>query len=151
MALRLTGNNHVNLTVRDLERSSAWYCRVLRLTKVSDQVNIGPPYFNENAYHGLFDLATFSYVVGLIQHPDGIPGGFDARRVGLDHVGFQVPERADLDDWAAHLDELGVAHSGVVTSPYSTVVNVSDPDGIALELSGVDVDFWVGLVERVTG
>ena len=146
MPARLAGGNHVNLTVSDLDRSTAWYCRVLGLTVVSDQERIGPPYFTDVAYRGLFDLTTSSYVVGLIQHADPVPGTFDARRVGLDHFGLQVPERADLDGWVRRLDDLGVPHSGVVAAPYADVVNFRDPDGIALELSVVKPRFWAALV-----
>lgn len=144
--MRLVGTNHVNLTVSDLDRSTEWYCRVLRLTPVSNHVNVGPPYFNDVAYNGLFDLATGSYVIGLLQHPDPLHDTFDARRVGLDHVGFHVPDATDLDDWVRHLDANGIAHSGIVAAPYATVVNFRDPDGIALELSALRVDFWQRLV-----
>ncbi|MGA8257336.1 MAG: VOC family protein [Nocardioides sp.] len=149
MTLRLVGNNHVNLTVSDLERSTAWYCQVFGLTVVSNDKNIGPPYFTDVLYNGLFDLSTFSYVVGLIQHRDPLISDFDARRVGLDHFGLQVPEAADLGSWAAHLEALGVPHSGVIHSPYSDVINFRDPDGIALELSWSNLDFWTPLVTEV--
>jgi len=148
MLTRLAGGNHVNLTVSDLDASTAWYCRVLNLVVVSDQTNIGPPYFTDVTYRGLFDLTTGSYVVGLIQHPDAIPGTFDERRAGLDHVGFAVPMRSDLDDWAGHLDTQGVTHSGVVTAPYAHVINFRDPDGIALELSVIYGDFWITLLKK---
>ncbi len=141
----------MNLTVSDLKRSSDWYCRILGLTVVSNHENVGPPYFNTDTYNGLFDLTTLSYVVGLVQHPDGLAGDFDERRVGLDHVGFQVPNRSDLDDWVRHLDEQSVPHSGVVAAPYADVVNFRDPDGIALELSVAKMDFWADLVGQVTG
>ena len=146
MPARLAGNNHVNLTVSDLQRSTSWYCRVLGLVVVSNQTSIGPPYFTDVAYNGLFDPTTWSYVIGLIQHPVGLPGSFDERRVGLDHFGLQVPERADLDDWATRLDEHDVSHSGIVNAPYAEVISFRDPDGIALELSFTKLDFWAGLV-----
>jgi catechol 2,3-dioxygenase-like lactoylglutathione lyase family enzyme len=145
---RLAGNNHVNLTVSDLDRSTAWYCRVFGLTVVSDHVSIGPPYFNDNTYNGLFDLSTLSYIVGLIQHPDAIAGSFDERRVGLDHFGLQVADPADLTDWVRHLDAEGVAHSGILSAPYADVINFRDPDSIALELSAIKLDFWTGLVTQ---
>ena len=148
MPVRLGRANHVNLTVSDLARSTEWYCRVLGLTVVSDHENVGPPYFNDNTYNGLFDLTTMSYVVGLIQHRDPVAGPFDERRVGLDHFALEVPERADLDDWVTRLDELGVPHSGVVEAPYAHVVNLRDPDGIALELYVLVMDFWTDLVTR---
>lgn len=146
MSTRLVGNNHVNLTVSDLDRSTDWYCRVFGLTVVSTDENIGPPYFTDVLYRGLFDLTTLSYVVGLIQHRDPVEGRFDQRRVGLDHFGLQVPEPSDLDDWVDHLDRNGVEHSGIVHAPYADVINFCDPDGIALELSVTRLDFWATLV-----
>lgn len=145
MPRRLIATNHVNLTVTDLDRSAEWYCRVFGLTVVSTHTNTGPPYFTDVSYNGLFDLTTLSYIVGLVQHPEVIEG-FDPRRVGLDHFGLQVPDAADLPEWAVHLDEQGVRHSGVVQAPYAEVINFRDPDGIALELSAINLDFWTQLV-----
>ncbi len=146
MPAHLAPHNHVNLTVSDLAASTEWYCRVLGLTRVSNHENIGPPYFNDVSYDGLFDLRTGSYVIGLIQHPDGIEGRFDARRVGLDHHGFTVANRDDLEDWVTRLDAEGVEHSGIVDAPYASVVSFKDPDGIALELFAPNYEFWASLV-----
>ena len=60
----------------------------------------------------------------------------------------QMLRTPELDDWARHLDEKGVAHSGILRAPYATVINFRDPDGIALELSAIDVGFWTDLVSR---
>jgi hypothetical protein len=35
---------------------------------------------------------------------------FSEFRTGLDHLEFFVPRRADLDQWAKHLDTLGAVH-----------------------------------------
>ena len=151
MPCRLVGNNHVNLTVTDLERSTKWYCELFGLTVVSTHENVGPPYFTDARYNGLFDLTTASYVIGLVEHPDGRPDGFDHRRVGLDHFGLQVPEAADLPDWVERLDSLEIEHSGIVETPYAFAVSFRDPDGIALELSSVRLEFWGDLVAKVAG
>ncbi len=120
MPRRLAGTNHVALTVTDLDRSTEWYCRVFGLTVVSTDENIGPPYFTEVSYRGLFDLTTLSYIVALVQHPQVVEG-FDPCRVGLDHFGLQVPDVADLPEWAAHLDDQGVERSEIVRAPYAHV------------------------------
>lgn len=138
--------HHAILTVRDLERSSAWYCRVFGLTVVSTHLNVGPPYLHENKYNGLFDLRTVSYVVGLTEHADPVDSTFDERVVGLDHFGIEVPDLAELRAWVRHLDELGIDHSGIVHAPYIDVVNFRDPDGIAIELCVLNEAFWVPLV-----
>jgi glyoxylase I family protein len=66
---------------------------------------------------------------------DGQP--FDEARTGLDHVGFNVSTRDELEAWTRWLDELGIEHSGirVLTQPFgfATVV-FRDPDNIQLEL-----------------
>lgn len=146
MAARQRGINHVILTVSDLERSTEWYCDLFDLTPVSTEENIGPPHVPGMRYRGLFDLSTFSYVLGLSQHEGGDPAAFDPRRIGLDHAGFGVAERADLDEWIARLDERGIEHGGIVDSAYATVISFRDPDGIALELTHVKVDFWADLI-----
>ena len=37
-------------------------------------------------------------------------------------------------DWAARLDELGVAHGDIVDAGYGSGLSFRDPDNIALEL-----------------
>ena len=62
---------------------------------------------------------------------------FDPDRVGLDHLSFGVPSRADLEQAAALFDEHGVAH-GVITRLPSfgiDILSFKDPDGIQLELT----------------
>jgi catechol 2,3-dioxygenase-like lactoylglutathione lyase family enzyme len=55
-------------------------------------------------------------------------------RSGLDHVAFGVADRAELDAWAARLDELGVAHGEIKDAHYGSGLSFRDPDNIALEL-----------------
>ena len=54
-------------------------------------------------------------------------------RVGLDHVSFGCETRADLEKWAAKLDELGIDHGGIKDAAYGSGLSFRDPDGIALE------------------
>ena len=58
---------------------------------------------------------------------------FEERRPGLDHVAFACSDRAELESWAARLDELGIAHGGIVDAGYGSGVSFRDPDNIALE------------------
>jgi len=63
-------------------------------------------------------------------------------RVGLDHLSFGVPSRADLEQAAALFDEHGVTH-GVITPLPSfgiDVLSFQDPDGIQLELTAPAAD-----------
>ena len=119
--------NHVALTVRDLEVSGPWYRALLEAEPVLDE------HTNGGFYHLVwsFDDGT---VFGIHQH-DQRPEGedFNERRVGLDHVGFGCASRAELEMWAGRLDELGIAHGGIVDEPYGSGLSFRDPDGIALE------------------
>ena len=60
----------------------------------------------------------------------------DEQRPGLDHLGFAVETPEDVDVWAAHLDELGVARSEVKDGsiPGSRLVVFRDPDNIQMEI-----------------
>jgi glyoxylase I family protein len=117
---------HVALTVRDLEASAAWYTKVLGVTPVLDE-DTGP------FRHIVFALG--GTLLGLHGFPDlGSQDSFDERRAGLDHVAFGCADRAELEAWAARLDEMGVAHGGIVDAGYGSGLSFRDPDNIALEL-----------------
>ena len=53
---------------------------------------------------------------------------------GLDHLAFACPDRATLHTWKARLDELGVAHGGIVDAPYGSGLSFKDPDNLPLEI-----------------
>jgi glyoxylase I family protein len=72
-------------------------------------------------------------VLALTQHDAVEGGGFTARRVGLDHLSFAVPDRAALEAWRARLDELGIEHDAIDDQGFAVALNLRDPDGIALE------------------
>jgi catechol 2,3-dioxygenase-like lactoylglutathione lyase family enzyme len=62
---------------------------------------------------------------------------FDPFRVGLDHLSFTVPRRADLDAAMHLLDERGVEHGPIreLVPLGLSFLAFFDPDGIALELT----------------
>jgi glyoxylase I family protein len=121
--------------VSDVEASAAWYVRVLGMNRVPVTF---PHHRDEDGGYAVVLVQPESGVlIGLHHHEAHAAGGFDERRIGLDHIAFGVAERADLDTWTAWPDEQGVPHSGVqdVQSPMplATVV-FRDPDNIQLEL-----------------
>ena len=63
-----------------------------------------------------------------------VPGPFDERRTGLDHLSFAVADRLGLEAWRARLDEHGVVHSDIVSGSAGDLIPFRDPDNIALEL-----------------
>ena len=68
--------------------------------------------------------------------PDDV---FDENRLGLDHVGFSVASRKQLEDVLIALAELGVATAGIEFDPdgQGEYVCFRDPDNI-------QVEFYVG-------
>lgn len=116
---------HVALTVSDLARSVPWYSTLFDAEPVLDE-DTGP------FRHVVWALG--STLVGLHEFPDPRVGEFDERRVGLDHLAFACADRSELEAWQARLDELGIAHGGVVDAGYGSGLSFRDPDGIALEL-----------------
>lgn len=116
--------SHVTLTVTDVERSVEWYCRALGATRLRDMT--GPGWVRTL-------VLADGVMIGLQQHDATAPGDrFDETRVGLDHLSFACADRAEVEAWAATLDDRGVAHSPV-SEPPSNVLTAADPDGIALE------------------
>lgn len=117
---------HVALTVSDLSVSVPWYQRLIGAAPVLDE-DTGP------FHHVVFSIGNT--LLGLHTFPSGVAGGtqFEERRLGLDHVAFQCPDRGELDKWQQHLEEIGVKHGGIVDAPYGSGLSFRDPDNIALE------------------
>lgn len=81
--------------------------------------------------------SSASLVLGQAGTGDDTP--FDQHRVGLHHVAYHVPERADLDEWTAHLDALHIPHSGIRTNGPEAAgaqVLLQDPDASGSRSSG---------------
>lgn len=134
----LTGIHHFSPTVSDVEASAAWYERVFGMTRLPASF---PHWGDEGGGYAVLLMAASGFAIGLHHHEANLGETFDERRTGFDHISFGVPGRADLDTWASWLDEIGVAHSGVIDTsspvPYSVIV-FRDPDGIQLELFHMD-------------
>ena len=114
--------------MRDLERSVAWYCRLLGARDVFRNRN------DTRAFSASAILEPSSRTVLAFTQHDVLEGGaFTPRRVGLDHLSFAVPDRAALDAWQARLDELGIEHEALDDQGFAVALNLRDPDGIALE------------------
>ncbi len=119
---------HVALTVRDLAVSAPWYQRLFDAAPVLDEDT------HPDMHHTVFLLSNGT-LFGIHQHGTPAPDGtFSEFRVGLDHVAFGCANRGELEQWAKRLDELGIAHGGVVDAHYGSGLSFRDPDGIALEL-----------------
>jgi catechol-2,3-dioxygenase len=71
---------------------------------------------------------------GIHQHPaPSSSTAFDELRPGLDHVAFGCADRAELGNQEQRLNDLGIAHGGIIDAPYGSGLSFRDPDNIALE------------------
>ena len=131
----ITGVHHFSPTVCDVEASAAWYEQVFSMIRVP--ITFAHHEREETGYAVMLIDPVSGLAIGLHHHEANEGEPFDERRTGLDHMGFKVATREDLDAWVAKLDGLGVEHSGVrdITEPvpFSTLV-FRDPDNIQLEL-----------------
>jgi glyoxylase I family protein len=94
----------------------------------------------ETGYGVLLVDQRSGLVIGLHTNTGNDGDPFNEARCGLDHVGFNVATREDLEAWAAWLDELGIEHSGIRDGdePFAFATLVfRDPDNIQLELFAV--------------
>ena len=121
------GLNHAAVTVRDAEVSGPWYRALIGADPIVDE-------HTDAGFRHLvwaFDNGT---IFGIHQHDRAASGeGFSELNVGLDHVGFGCGSREELQNWQNRLDELGIAHGGIVDESYGSGLSFRDPDGVALE------------------
>ena len=122
------GISHVGLSVRDLERSLAFYCDVLGARVVR------PPY---DSVRGRFRMAVIAWgpiSFDLCRHDDGEGERFDPARTGLDHLAFGVSSREELEAWAAWLDRNRIERSEIRDADGAgPIFDFVDPDGVQLE------------------
>jgi glyoxylase I family protein len=124
----VSGIHHVSVTVTDIERSVPWYCDLLGLTKLMEESHP-----DGDGYAVVLGKPDWSMCVGLHTHQTNERERFSESRTGLDHVGFMVSGRAELDTWESKLTELGVEHSPVNDQGGYAVLVFRDPDNIQLE------------------
>ncbi|MGW8889260.1 VOC family protein [Streptomyces sp. NPDC055749] len=124
---------HIRLTVTDIDRSRAFYDKVLGLP-VAFQL---PPDADEKTREEL----SFLFGGVIYQLGDSLFGlrpvsedRFDEDRTGLDHLSFAVGDHEELESAVRVLDEEGVPHEGIKDIGAGYILEFRDPDNIALEL-----------------
>jgi catechol 2,3-dioxygenase-like lactoylglutathione lyase family enzyme len=122
--------------VTDVDASVRWYQDVFSVHHLMDAPHPG------GVGKVLADEAHELMIV--LHHHDANDGAvFGETKTGLDHEGFLVPGRADLEAWQAHLEAKGVRRAAVADEPltqspiadevYGSVLVFRDPDAIQLE------------------
>jgi catechol 2,3-dioxygenase-like lactoylglutathione lyase family enzyme len=128
--------HHLALTVTDLEASVRWYEAVFDVGFLMDV-----------PHHGGVDKILADpdrQLMFALHRHDTNDGRLSAETTtGLDHAGFAVPTRADLEAWQQHLEANGVVRadtadkpltqSPIADEPYGSVLVFRDPDNIQLE------------------
>ncbi len=128
--------HHLALTVSDVDASTRWYEDVFGVHHVMDAPHPG------GVGKVLADDARGLMIV--LHHHDANDGTlFGETTTGLDHAGFIVPGRDDLEAWQDHLEANGVVRSDtadkpltqspIADEPYGSVLVFRDPDNIQLE------------------
>jgi glyoxylase I family protein len=136
MAIPVTTFSHVRLTVTDLARSRAFYDALFGWD-VAYEVPADADDATKEALGFLFGGLIYSFPGGLFGLRPVAPSGdaFSEDRVGLDHLSWSVPSKADLDGAVTALDGLGATHGQVKDLGMMWILEFRDPDGVALELS----------------
>ena len=136
MAIPATDFAHVRLTVSDIDRSRAFYDSVFGFDVAMEAPPADADQETKDAAWWLFGGVVYSFPGGILGLRPVAPGDddFDADRVGLDHLSLAVASVSDLEDAAAKLDGLGVAHEQIKDIGMGSILEFKDPDGIALEL-----------------
>jgi catechol 2,3-dioxygenase-like lactoylglutathione lyase family enzyme len=129
--------HHIALTVTDVDASVPWYEHVFGIRYKTDVPHLG-------GVGKLLANEAMAVIIVLHRHDSNSGGLFAETVTGLDHSGFVVPTRADLEAWQDHLDANGVVRadaankpltqSPIADEPYGSVLVFRDPDNIQLEL-----------------
>ena len=122
----LKGFSHIDLTVSDCERAAAWWRDVMGFTVAAR--------IRGDSFNVVSMLHPSGLVVSVVTHDVPASEKFDERRIGLDHLAFEVADRDELQRWLTHLEAHGVAHSGITDMWYGPTLVFRDPDNIQLEL-----------------
>ena len=123
----LQGFSHVSLSLRDREKSAAFYARVFGFETFQ---RLEEQHFDEV----IMVHRPTGMVLCLQQHRTNGGEPADPTRTGADHVAFRVRSRTELDNWTQHLATLGVRPSPVADRAYGAVLCLRDPDEFQVEL-----------------
>ncbi|MDX6617782.1 MAG: glyoxylase family protein [Gaiellales bacterium] len=124
--------HHVDLAVRDVERSLAFYLGVLGPLGVKEDCRF-------RSYRGTEEVVYLSIGDQLLGLRPADGGAHHYYEVGLEHLAFLVDRRQDVDDAYARCVELGVeVHFPPEEDrdlPGYWELFVFDPDGMRIEVA----------------
>ena len=143
----LAGIHHVKIPVTDLDRSVSWYDEVFGFRTTLEFPE------GDGVVRG---VAGEMAGLGRVQVTFRVnPAAAEGCR-GFDPISWGVEDKADIERWAAHLDELGIDHSPVIEASAGWLLVFDDPDGLQIHLyswaeHGIDYSDRPGYGRKVGG
>jgi glyoxylase I family protein len=126
----IQGYHHVSLSVSDLGKSAEWYRETLGFEIDAEIEGNG---FRRTRLRAPGSGLTLT----LTAHEQQSSEPFDERRVGVDHIAFNVGSAEAVQELKGRFEELGVVHSDVKQAASgSAMITLRDPDNIQLEVFG---------------
>jgi catechol 2,3-dioxygenase-like lactoylglutathione lyase family enzyme len=126
----VAGFDHLNLTVRSLDESIAWYGRVFRFARVEEGVREGVRWAILRSRSGTGEAMLCMYERPEFGEAD--PEALPARRLhGIRHFGLRIESEAE---WQEILRREGLDYEET-RWPRSTAWYVNDPTGYEIEVS----------------
>jgi catechol 2,3-dioxygenase-like lactoylglutathione lyase family enzyme len=122
----IRGFSHLQLVVRDVDVSAAWYRTVLGLDELTRGVIDSGPFV-------ALRHPTAHFVIGMqTATPAQLPllGGSS-----VDHLSFAVTDRRALDETREALRVAGIEVGELFEEAVSVNVRLRDPDGTVIELT----------------
>ena len=128
-----SGIHHITAISSTTQENYDFYTKILGLRFIKKTVNYDDP----GTYHFYYGDRTGSpgSALTFFPHP-GLPQGRPGRGQAVE-IGFAIPKGA-LEFWAARFKEKGIRYQGPMQRFDENFLRISDPDGLILELVGVD-------------
>jgi catechol 2,3-dioxygenase len=149
------GVNHIVLTVRDLEKSHAFWTEIMGFRQVAElRPESGLP-LKMRFYSGLHDGDVTHHDLALMELPsDELPGTTPEpwtlvpRKLGLHHVAITWPDREAWLKQLAFLQSQGVPFHLRINHGMTHSAYVPDPDGYLVEvLYELPREVWEGNID----
>ena len=113
--------HHPKCPVAELGRSVSFYAQVFGARELPKLTHHDP---SEDVYARVLQIPGFQPMVEL-----WISAESAKAQAGYDFLTLAVKDRAALDSWSKHLDDLRIEHSGILTAIDSWLLVFEDPDG----------------------
>lgn len=128
-----SGIHHITAMASDPKKNFDFYTRVLGLRFIKKTVNYDDP----STYHFYFGdkTGTPGTILTFFPHP-GLAQGRHGTGQAVEIV-FTIPKKA-MSFWLNRFHSLGIDYQGPEKRFDETVLRIQDPDGLMLELVGVE-------------